>query len=373
MSRRPWPWSRTHPEGTPVTTRTLTTGQRFILGLAIAPMIAVGAGGAIGTYANARSQLGSSQTALGVVAAGEGATLVAALVMLGLTMLGQASPLAIRAALWLLPAVAAAMGVVIAPTLREAVVYGITPLAMTVSAEGLGLLARRIVVHQTGVDAEAQRRNATTMRRIAYHKARSARHPSKWVKGRSERAAWRLMSHVGEGDIELGSGLITVQRDRLTAGADAALGAMLTGGPELPPALPVSPTPALEPDSEPAEPEEFETVVDTALTITTPRPATRTLPAIPPLPSAADLPVLREPGLSPAEPATLATPEPSREPASETDEREQQIADLATRLKRGERLTKSSAAELLGVSPATAGRRLKDARDRLTDGTGMYL
>jgi predicted DNA-binding protein (UPF0251 family) len=85
--------------------------------------------------------------------------------------------------------------------------------------------------------------------------------------------------------------------------------------------------------------------------------------------------------LSPAEPAfakTLQTaPEPTAdepdEPETGADEKEQQIAALAHRLTIGERLSKSTAAQILGVSPATAGRRLKDARDRISDGTGMYL
>lgn len=352
--------------------KTLTRGQCIVLVLATVPMIAVGIGGAIGTYANAASVLHREETALGVVAAGEGATLVAALVMLGLTMLGQAAPLAIRAALWLLPASASAMGLAIAPTLTEAVVFAITPLAMTVSAEGLGLLARRIVVHRSGEDVEAQRRNAATMRRIAYLRARAERHPNEKVRARSQLKAWRLMSRVGHGDTELGSGLISVQRDRLTAGADAALGTMLTGSPELPPAEPVS----REPDS---EPDPFETVVDTALIVTSPEPTAPALPLTPRLPKPVDLPVPREPVLSPAEPVTVTTSEPAREPTPEPagepepDEREQQITELATRLRQGDRLTKTSAAELLGVSPATAGRRLKDARDRLNDGTGMYL
>src|SRR5690606_20502669 len=144
------------------------------------------------------------ETALGIVAAGEGATLVAALVMLGLTMLGQAAPLAIRAALWLLPAAASAVGTVIAPTLREAVVFAVTPMAMTVSAEGLALLARRIVVKVTGHDIEAQRRNAATLQRLAYHRARAAKHPSERVRSRSERISWRLARRVGAGDAQLG-------------------------------------------------------------------------------------------------------------------------------------------------------------------------
>lgn len=352
--------------------RTLTTGQRVVLGLATLPMIAVGIGGALGTYANAASVLHREETALGVVAAGEGATLVAALVMLGLTMLGQAAPLAIRAALWLLPAAASVMGLVIAPTLTEAVVFAITPLAMTVSAEGLALLARRIVVKVTGEDVEAQRRNAATLRRIAYHRARADRHPDPKVRERSALKAWRLMSRVGDGDTELGSGLIAVQRDRLTGGADAALSAMLTGSPEPTPAEPAAlPELTSEPHAEP----DFDTTVEGALHVAAleprPEPPTPALPRPGAILPALDQQVSREPVASPAEPAPALTPEPEPEPAG--DPIEAQITELTSRLRRGERLTKTSAADILGVSPATAGRRLKDARERIDDGTGMYL
>jgi hypothetical protein len=220
--------------------QTLTKGQTAVLVLAALPMIGVGVAGAIGTYSNATSVLHRSQTALGVVAAGEGATLVAALVMIGVTMLGQSAPAVVRAALWLLPTAAAVMGITIAPAVREAVVYGLTPLAMTASAEGISFLARRIVVHRTGIDAEAQRRNAETVQRLAYHRARAANHPSEWARKRSERAAWRLAKRVGVGDAELGTRLVQVQRDRLHEGADAALAGMYGGTlPELP-AAPVS-------------------------------------------------------------------------------------------------------------------------------------
>jgi predicted DNA-binding protein (UPF0251 family) len=68
------------------------------------------------------------------------------------------------------------------------------------------------------------------------------------------------------------------------------------------------------------------------------------------------------------------SPEPAREPDEpEADEIEQQISQLTSRLRGGERLTKTTAAQLLGVSPATAGRRLKEAKGRIGDGTGQYL
>jgi len=363
--------------------QTLTRSQKTILAAATIPMAAAGAVGAWGTYANIVSVFHRKGTAAGVVAAGEGAVLVLALVLVGLTMLGQAAPLIVRAGLWLLPASASITGMIVAPSAREAVVFAVTPMAMTVSAEGLGLLARRIVVHQTGTDVEAQRRNAATLRRIAYHRARAERHPWTWVQRWSALRAWRLMARVGEGDTQLGTGLITVQRERLTDGASAALGEMLPGLRELPVGGPVSRKPeTTEPEPSP-DSAGFDDVVETALVVAAPGPTPEPNPG--PvlgrdiLHTLLDLPVHREPVLSPAEPTVLTTPEPAPAPVRETrcepepDEREQQITELATRLRQGERLTKSTAAELLGVSPATAGRRLKEARDRIDDGTGMYL
>jgi hypothetical protein len=147
--------------------------------------------------------------------------------------------------------------------------------------------------------------------------------------------------------------------------------------PELPPAQA-----AVSREPEPGEPEpvDYETTVSTALRVTAsePRPELDA-PALPPrpaLPTAPDLHGSREPVLSPAEPVLVSRAEPSREPGEpktdEADEIEQQIADLAQRLRGGERLTKTTAAQALGVSPATAGRRLKDARDRVNEGTGFY-
>ncbi|MFE6021634.1 DUF2637 domain-containing protein [Streptomyces sp. NPDC056441] len=84
-------------------------------------------------------------------------------------------------------------------------------------------------------------------------------------------------------------------------------------------------------------------------------------------------------------------PEPDREqeyepePAPGTSVKQQQIIQLATRLQSGERITKKTAAPLLGVSLATAQRRLTQARrvvrlaarlkdgDRLTPATAAPL
>ncbi|MFF7949115.1 RNA polymerase sigma factor [Streptomyces griseorubiginosus] len=354
----------------------LTGGQIAVLILTTIPMVAVGIGGGIGTYANAASVLHRKETALGVVAAGEGATLVAALVTIVVTMLGQTVPAVVRAALWLMPAAASVMGYAIAPTPSETVVFALTPLAMTASAEGISFLARRIVVHRTGQDVEAQRRNATVMRQIAFHRARAERHPWGWVKRYSRLRAWQLMSRAGDGDAQLGSRLISVQSARLTEGADEALADMLTGRPaqpELPPAQPV-----VSPEPEPSEPEpvDYEATVNTALPAigSEPRPMFTDPAQLRVQP--ADLHGSREPVLSPAEPILVSRPEPDGElsepEGGPDDEIEQQITALAQRLRAGERLTKTTAAQVLGVSPATAGRRLKDARARINEGTGFY-
>lgn len=365
--------------------RKLSGGQIAVLAVATVIMAAVGAGGAVGTYANADAELHRSQTALGVVAAGEGATLVAALVMIGVTMLGQPAPRVARAALWLLPAAASTMGLAIAPNLREAVIYALTPLAMTASAEGISFLARRIVAYRTGTDTEAQRRNAETMRRIAFHAAQAERHPDEKVRAKSALKAWKLMREIGEGDAELGSGLITVQRERLTQGADTALQSMLTGVTEPAPAhTPILAIEPGEPSTETALEPTGSTVILSQQTGSTNPAHTPTLPNTRTIIQPSDQVIRREPVLSPAEPAFAQTANAATETATEptatepaetahtADEKEQQINTLAHRLKTGERLTKSTAAQLLGVSPATAGRRLKDARDRIGEGTGFY-
>lgn len=377
--------------------RKLNRGQITAFTVATLPMIAVGVGGGIGTYANAKTQLGNGQTALGMLAAGEGATLIAAIVMIAVTMLGQAAPLIARAALWVFPIAASVMGLVIAPDIRKAVIYGLTPLAMTAAAEGASFVARRIVAYTSRTDTEAQRRNAELMRRIAFLQAQAQRHPDPKVRKRSELKSWRLMKKVGSGDAELGSELIGVQRDRLTRGADAALKGMLAGHRE--PVLAAHGEPLALAAAAPAEPPRETTH---ALGETAPgggsrpaHPGPATEPAAPllgdprPILHPADQQVSREPVLIPADPnlskaprldtltpateSTEPTGETADEPETPIDEKEQQITTLAQRLRAGESLTKSTAAQLLGVSPATAGRRLKEARDRITEGTGMYL
>ncbi|MFJ5591968.1 conjugal transfer protein [Streptomyces noursei] len=206
----------------------LTRVQIGVLTAAFVPMLATGVFGAIGTYSNIGHAYGKG-TALGALAAGEGATSVLALVLLGLTMLGQSSPRIIRAGLWALPAAAAVMGAMAAPDPGRTVIYALTPMGMSVSAEGMAFLARRIVVHTDGRDAENERHTADLVQALAYHRARATHHPSGRIQWWSERKSWRLARRVGVGDVALGSRLLDVQRDRITAGADAALAAMFGG------------------------------------------------------------------------------------------------------------------------------------------------
>ncbi|WP_424883292.1 conjugal transfer protein [Streptomyces sp. SLBN-8D4] len=188
-------------------------------------MLATGVIGGIGTYSNIGHAYGRG-TALGALAAGEGATAVLALVLLGLTMLGQSSPRVVRMGLWALPAAASVMGAMAAPDPARTVIYALTPMGMSVSAEGMAFLARRIVVHTDGRDAEHERHTADLVQALAYHRARAAQHPTEWVRKFSERKSWRLARRIGVGDTALGSRLLDVQRDRVTEGADAALASM---------------------------------------------------------------------------------------------------------------------------------------------------
>lgn len=201
----------------------LSGGQKAVLCIAGALMLATGVAGGIGTYSNIVAEFGRAATAAGMVAAGEGATLVLALVMVGVTLLGQAAPAPVRVGLWLAPVVASVVGLSVADNGTEAVIYGVSPMGMCVAAEGLGFLARRVVVYRTGTDAEAMRRNAEAVQQLAYHRAMADGHPIKWVRRRSDLKAWRLARKVGVGDLELGARLVAVQRERLTEGADAAL------------------------------------------------------------------------------------------------------------------------------------------------------
>ncbi|MEW2421300.1 hypothetical protein AB0911_12230 [Streptomyces nigra] len=221
-----------------MSTRHLTKGQRAVLGTAAAVMVAVGVAGAVGTFSNALNEFGRKATAAGVVAAGEGLTLVLALTMLGLTLLGQSAPVWVRVGLWLAPLAACGIGLSLASTVTEAVVYGTTPLGMSGAAEGLGLIARRVVIYTTGVDAEAQRRTAGAVQKLAYQRALAEGHPDEEVRQEALRKAWDVAEQVGRGDQALGGDLVDVQRVRLREGADAALASMYGAPPALTSAAP---------------------------------------------------------------------------------------------------------------------------------------
>ncbi|MFE6079992.1 hypothetical protein [Streptomyces virginiae] len=270
-----------------MTSDRLTRGQTGILIATALPMIGAGIAGGLGTYANIRAELGRSETALGVVAAGEGVALVLALLVVGLTMLGQAVPAVVRIGLWAAPIAASATGISAADNLTEAAVYAVTPMAMSVAAEGLGLLARRIVIHRIGVDAEALRRNADTVQRLATLRAVAANHPSTPVRWMAERRAWRLIRRIGVGDAQLGTQLVGVQRDRLQSGADAALASMLGG-----PAAPALPAAQPQPDAQPET--GFETAADEAVAVATPHPLTPP-PVQPQPPAVADPDAVMQP------------------------------------------------------------------------------
>lgn len=272
-----------------MTSDRLTRGQTCILIATALPMIGAGVAGGLGTYANIRAELGRSETALGVVAAGEGVALILALLVVGLTMLGQAVPVVVRFGLWAAPIAASATGISAADNLTEAAVYAVTPMAMSAAAEGLGLLARRIVIHRTGVDAEALRRNADTVQRLATLRAVAANHPSTPVRWMAERRAWRLIRRIGMGDAQLGTQLVGVQRDRLQSGADAALASML-GGPAAP-ALPLA---------QPQPGTGFETAADEAVAVATPHP-------LPPPPVQPQPPVAAAPDAAPQPDASAST------------------------------------------------------------------
>ncbi|MFP8882604.1 hypothetical protein [Streptomyces mangrovi] len=212
----------------------LSREQKAVLGIAGVLMLATGVVGGYGTYANIKAEFGRGATAAGMVAAGEGATLVLALVMVGVTLLGQAAPAPVRVGLWLAPVVASVVGLSVADNVTEAVIYGVSPMGMCVAAEGLGFLARRVVVYRTGTDAEAQRRNAEAVQQLAYHRAVADGHPDDKVRGKAEKAAWKLARKVGVGDLELGARLVAVQRERLADGADAALLGMFGAAPVVP-------------------------------------------------------------------------------------------------------------------------------------------
>ncbi|MGW1365051.1 conjugal transfer protein [Streptomyces chartreusis] len=208
----------------------LTKIQRGLLIGTILPILAVGVMGGVGTYSNLSKVYGKG-TALGALAAGEGATAVMAMILLITTALGQSAPRAVRAGLWLLPMAAAAMGATAATGLGQTIVYAITPMAITASAEGLAFLTRRVVVHQVGRDVEAQARAAAVLKDLAYYQAVAAGHPDEKERTKAVKKSWKLARKVGGGgDPSLSENLMDVQTGRISQSADIALERMFTPG-----------------------------------------------------------------------------------------------------------------------------------------------
>ncbi|MFE0633500.1 conjugal transfer protein [Streptomyces sp. NPDC058864] len=229
--------SRVHDATTPQQTQEGSTTmknpisrmQKTLLWVTIVPMLAIGILGGVGTYSNLSHRYGG-ETALGALAAGEGATAVMALVLLVTTLFNRPAPLVVRLGLWALPAAAAAMGATAAKGIGQTIVYALTPMAITAAAEAIAYLARIVVIHQDGRDIEAETRAAAVIRDLAYHQARAAAHPDKKVRAKSVKKSWKLAAKVGAGDTTLGTDLLDVQRDRLTQSAGVALERMFTPG-----------------------------------------------------------------------------------------------------------------------------------------------
>nr|WP_217207718.1 conjugal transfer protein [Streptomyces sp. AC550_RSS872] len=355
----------------------LTHVQIGVLAAAFVPMLATGVFGGIGTYSNIGHSYGKG-TALGALAAGEGATAVLALVLLGLTMLGQSSPRIVRAGLWALPAAAAVMGAMAAPDMGRTVIYALTPMGMSVSAEGMAFLARRIVVHTDGRDAEHERRTADLVQALAYHRARATQHPTGWVRKWSELKSWRLARKVGVGDVALGSRLLDVQRDRVTAGADAALASMFGGtAPALDPAPGLNAEESTETIMKRSMAELRESTPDPVLTLTrlsVPDPVAvdlgKSIPPLKPVPAiaapiepAAVAPVRRSIAAeSPPPrratgrlPEAARSPRPKRTPEQLLDEARKATADWPDAKVTGEGIRRA-----IHTSPTNA-RKLRDA------------
>ncbi len=226
----------------------LTRGQAIVLAVISLPMAAVGAAGAIATFGNMKNVLKNDGTALGMMAASEGATLICAMVCFALTLMGQQTPAPARAGMWLLPIAASAVGIYMAKDDINTVVMGFTPMAMTASGEGIALVARRIVAFQTGTDLEQQRRSGL----LLWHANRAA---NGGAVGRklSKAAVWRLTRSFATTDSQMSVQLGEIQRYRIGEGADANLAAVLCSpgkaspkpsakAPELPSAAMVPPT-----------------------------------------------------------------------------------------------------------------------------------
>lgn len=223
----------------------LGKGQAAVLVLTATPMAAIGIVGGIATYVNMNNVLHRGASALGLVAAGEGATLICALVALAVTLMGQHTPAPVRLGMWLVPLAASGVGIALARNTDEAVVMAFTPLAMTAAGEGVAFVARRVVAYRTGTDIEQQRRSGL----LLWHANRAAK-GSGLGKVVSKAAVWRLTRKFAETDGQLSVQLGEIQRYRISQGADANLAAVLAGvttAPQRPAVAPVQAVPAIAP------------------------------------------------------------------------------------------------------------------------------
>lgn len=311
----------------------LSWGQKAVLILSATPMAAVGVTGAVATYVNMDNVLHRGASALGLVAAGEGATLICALIALAVTLMGQHTPATVRAGMWLVPLAASGVGVALAPSGAEAVVMAFTPLAMTAAGEGVAFVARRVVAYRTGVDIEQQRRSGL----LLWHANRAA-NGSGLGRKLSRMSVWRLTRKFAETDTQLSVQLGEIQRYRIGQGADGNLASVLTRE---------SGTPAIAPVKAPELP-----------------------PVIPARHHGYIAPLLNPEALTEA-PVAFAVEEATLDDlAAELDEVEQAVAaDPSVEL-----LTTAEVAKLKGVNPGTV--RSWAHRGKLTrvmvDGTPMY-
>jgi hypothetical protein len=205
-------------------TDTMGKGQIFVLAVATIPMAAVGIAGAWATYHNLNGVLHNAASSMGLVAAGEGATFICALVALSLTLMGQHTPTVVRSALWLLPMLAAGVGVVLAPDTNHVVIMGVTPMAMTAAGEGAALVARRVVAYRTGVDLEQMRRTGL----LVWH-ANRAQNGNSLARLVSRLAVWRITKAVASTDASLVAQVRDTAVFRIHESADVNLSAILGG------------------------------------------------------------------------------------------------------------------------------------------------
>lgn len=226
----------------------LTWGQVAVLVAAALPMAAAGVAGGVASYFNFTQVLHSASNALSLVVAGEGVVLICAIVALAVTLMGQSTPGVVRLGMWLMPAVAAVAGGIIAPDLNTRVVMILSPLGMTAAGEGLTLVARRIVAFRTGIDLEAQRRAGL----LVWHANRSQT-GGRLARRSSRAAVYRLTKSFAATDAQMAVQVDDIQRFRIGENLDSNLVSALTAPvepgkePVCPAVAPAEPVKAIAP------------------------------------------------------------------------------------------------------------------------------